>query len=78
MNKEFTWGLLIILLVATIGSLWIVNNYYTLSEKSAWLDCVKTYDFASSEYQQCRGLYPKIYKLLYPSTGVTPQNPLGI
>jgi hypothetical protein len=57
--------LLAILLGAIVGSLWIAFDFYKLSERRAWLACIKEYGGvppASAQNLICRSQYPRPFK----------------
>jgi len=62
MSKAQIWALLIILSTAIIGSLWAAFGFYKLSEKRAWLACIKDIDQLSAQNLVCRSQYPEPYQ----------------
>lgn len=62
MSKAQIWALLIILSTAIIGSLWAAFGFYKLSERRAWLACIKDVDQLSAQNLVCRSQYPEPYE----------------
>ncbi len=62
MNSLQSWAFLLILLVAVSGGLWVIAEFYVLSENRAWLACIKENDQASAQNLVCRSQYPESYQ----------------
>jgi hypothetical protein len=62
MSAAQKWVFLSILLTAVFGGLWIAFDFYTLSERRAWLVCIKDIDQDSAKNLVCRSQFPEPYE----------------
>lgn len=61
MSAAQKWVTLAVLLAAVLGGLWIAYDFFTLSERRAWLACIKDTDQLSAQNLVCGSQYPKPY-----------------
>jgi hypothetical protein len=73
MSSIQIWAFIVTLLAAVLGALWGTSKFYDLSEKRAWLDCIKEADQTSAQNMVCRSQYPDEYQLFLKEFEGNPQ-----